>query len=285
MNITPQQRLQPAALPGPIRRLRSRPRGRRAAQGWRRPPLAHRRGHDRPGNCGGRHLRPDALRRPDGVDPPRRRRARRPRPSRQARRDPRDDGPRGRGVDARPRRPAGEQQPEPARRRERLRHRPHPRLQRRRHGRRRPARAVERLRRRPVTDAGGLRPPGLPGRPARVLRLLRRRGRAVRRRRPVPHPGHPQRLGDHVLPPRPLRGGRADRADELGGLPGQRRGAQPGRRVGHVDDRRQRRLAVPRRLVLPVHHDGRPADERDAGDAGLRAQPHERGRRCAPSST
>ena len=103
-------------------------------------------GHDRPGNCGGWHLRPDALRRPDGVDPPRRRRARRPRPARQARRDPRDDGPRGRGVDARPRRPVGEQQPEPARRRERLRHRPHPRLQRRRDGRRRPARAVERLR-------------------------------------------------------------------------------------------------------------------------------------------
>ena len=57
---------------------------------------------------------------------------------------------------------------------------------------------------------------------------------------------------------------------------------QPGRRVGHVDDRRQRRLAVPRRLVLPVHHDGRRADERDAGDPGLRAQPDERGIRARP---
>ncbi len=66
------------------------------------------------------------------------------------------------------------------------------------------------------------------------------------------------------------------RADDLGGLPGQRRGAEPGRRVRDVDDRRQRRVAVPRRLVLAVHHDGRPADERNAGDPGLRAQPDQR---------
>ena len=41
-----------------------------------------------------------------------------------------------------------------------------------------------------------------------------------------------------------------------------RRGVEAQGDVRVRDDRRQRRLAVPRRLVLPVHHDGRRVDER-----------------------
>ena len=93
------------------------------------------------------------------------------------------------------------------------------------HGRRRSVRAAHRLRGRSLPRAGGLRLRRLPGGPARVHRLLRRRDRGVRRRRPLPHPGHPQRLGAALLPQGPARCRRHRRADHLGRVPGRRRGA------------------------------------------------------------
>ena len=163
----------------PIRCSRRRPR-RCGVESFRWWHTVRRLRLDGAGNGSGRHVRPDALRRPDRVDSSRRRRARRPRAARQARRDQGHDGDRRRGVDARPRRSAGEQQSEPAGRPERLRHRPHPRVQCGEHRRGGPAHAIERLCRRSGADPRGLRPRRLPRRPVGVLRLLRCRGRAVR---------------------------------------------------------------------------------------------------------
>ena len=51
-------------------------------------------------------------------------------------------------------------------------------------------------------------------------------------------------------------------AHHVGRVPRRGRGTDHGRRRGQRHGRRQRRVRVPRRLVHPLHHHGRPADER-----------------------
>ena len=178
------------------------------------------------------------------------------------------------------RRPRRVDRPEPAGARVGVRHRPRPRLHGRRDRRRGPARgaarrtSTTRRRPRPTTTSRTSRPGQL-----EYTGYFDVETRRVRRRHAVPHPGHPQRLGACCSTARTCwRRGRLDVPTTWAEYLAAAEAADHRRRRRQRHGRRQRPISrLPGRLVHPLHHDGRPAHQRQQGRQDAAHQPRQPG--------
>ncbi len=151
-------------------------------------------------------------------------------------------------------------------------------------GGRRLFRAAQQIYRRRQRNPAGLGLQGLHPGGDEERRLLRHEGGRGR-------PGHGRLwhsrpafgLGDLFLPQGPVRRRRSQAGQDLGRIQGRGAEAAQGRRRGLQLHRRQRLLARRGRLVHPLHHDRRRADERRPEGQDLQAERRIAGSRRRPA--